>query len=306
MSGLSSMQAMILAAGLGTRLRPYSALRPKPIFPVLNQPLILHTIDQLRKAGFRSIVINAFHLRQQIVDLVGAETDILVQEEEILLGTGGGLKLARKHFTSAPILVVNGDICHSIDLKQVIEQHIRNRFASPVSLVLHDYECFNSVTIDSSEKVLSFDKGRILKKGQTKMAFTGIHVIDPLVFDNIPPGVFYNIIDCYNELMRSGVAINGIVKKGHFWTDMGTPEDYLAMHRHLLTVSLPDNLPVSPSDSPFLIHESANIGLDVKLNDWVCIGAGAQIGDNADLAGVVVWDGAEVPKGAVLRDTIVP
>ena len=110
------MQAMILAAGFGTRLLPYTELRPKPLFPLLNKPLLLLTIERLQRAGFDHIVVNCHHLRDQIVDLLQDLRGVVVQQEDIILGTGGGLRLALNVFRNEPVLVTNGDIYHSVDL----------------------------------------------------------------------------------------------------------------------------------------------------------------------------------------------
>ncbi|MDT8335388.1 MAG: sugar phosphate nucleotidyltransferase, partial [Desulfurivibrionaceae bacterium] len=87
------MKAMILAAGLGTRLRPYSLFRPKPLFPVLGRPLVFHLLDQLRRSGFRQFVVNANYLSAQFVKVLGGERNVDLQIEEDIIGTGGGLRM---------------------------------------------------------------------------------------------------------------------------------------------------------------------------------------------------------------------
>ncbi len=96
------MQAMILAAGLGTRLLPHTSIRPKPLFPVLNSPLLLLTIARLKNFGFDHIIVNCHHLREQIVEAVELIEDVMVIEEEIILGTGGGLRGAVTTSRSTP------------------------------------------------------------------------------------------------------------------------------------------------------------------------------------------------------------
>ena len=88
------MKAMVLAAGLGTRLHPYSLQRPKPLFPVLDTPLLAHTLTQLRRSGAEGILVNAHHLREQIKAMLQGQGDVLVQMEDLEMGTGGGLRLA--------------------------------------------------------------------------------------------------------------------------------------------------------------------------------------------------------------------
>ena len=89
------MKAMILAAGLGTRLLPYTLKRPKPLFPILNKPLLHLTIDRLKQAGATEIIVNSHHLRPQIKRALQGEEQIILQEEDTILGTGGGLRMGQ-------------------------------------------------------------------------------------------------------------------------------------------------------------------------------------------------------------------
>jgi mannose-1-phosphate guanylyltransferase len=131
------MKAMILAAGFGTRLLPYTLKRPKPLFPILNKELLHLTISRLRQVGADGIVVNAHHLRLQIKKALHDEADIILQEEEQVLGTGGGLRLALPHLGKDPVLVVNGDIYHSIDYREVYSSHCNAR--ADVSLSRKEY-----------------------------------------------------------------------------------------------------------------------------------------------------------------------
>jgi mannose-1-phosphate guanylyltransferase len=288
------MHAMILAAGLGTRLRPHSLLRPKPLFPVLGRPLLQRHLDKLRAAGFGPLVVNAHHLREQIVSLLAAENDIIVQEEQEILGTGGGVRLAAPHFGREPVLVTNGDIDHDLDLGWICRQHGDSGAAA--TLVLHDCPRFNGVEVAPDGRILGFGNPSP-RAGNRLLAFTGIQVLDPAILELIPPGVCASIIDCYRRVIRQGGTVQALVAKDHFWTDMGTPADYLALHAALLKGG--------SRSSPFFVEEGAVLGAGVRLEDWAAIGAGARIGAGASLTRVVVWDGAEVSPGSHHADTII-
>jgi len=301
------MQAMILAAGLGTRLKPYSLLRPKPLFPVLNRPLLARIVEQLRLAGCETMVVNTHHLGEQISALLASAPDIILQPEATILGTGGGLCQARRHFTTDAVLVVNGDIYHTIDLAWVVAEHRRLAAISPqwspVSLVLHDCQRFNGVAVDEELRVLGFaGYSDPLPATARRLAFTGIHVIDPAILQRIPALSFYNIIDCYRELIRENIPIGAILAEGHLWSDIGTPADYLGLHEELLRGGLS---PADSNDPAILIHAEARLGQGVGLHHWACVGANAEVGAGAELTRVVVWDGARVEPGARLKDTIV-
>lgn len=297
---MSSIKAMILAAGLGTRLRPYSLLRPKPLFPILDKPLLQLIIEQLRQVGVGPIVVNAYHLREQISVFLKNEKDILIQEEEEILGTGGGLRLALPHFEEAPILVTNGDIFHTIDLAWVYEQH--NVLEASVTMVLHDYPRFNNVTVSEDNHILGFDGAEKNEQGNKLLAFTGIHVIDPAVLKNIPEDGFYDILDCYRAIIKNNGTVRALVVKDHYWTDMGTPDDYLNLHNDLLMRKVAS---YAPKQYPVFFGTEVDVGDNVCFEDWVCLGSRCHVGAGAKLARVVVWDGAQVAVGSQYSDTIV-
>jgi mannose-1-phosphate guanylyltransferase len=229
------MHAMILAAGLGTRLRPYTDHCPKPLFPVLGKPLVSHLLGQLRSSGCKSITINAHYLVEQFSDLLAREADVRLQVEEDILGTGGGLRKALPSFGREPLLVVNGDIVHSLDLAEIYDLHLAS--GAPVSMVVHDRTRFNNLQITPAGLVsgLRVDKGRLSPDSADRLlAFAGIHVIDPLVLRDLPEQGFYDIIDLYKKMVGAGIEINAIEVTGHFWADIGTPADYLELHGRLL------------------------------------------------------------------------
>ena len=297
---------MILAAGLGTRLLPYTLKRPKPLFPVLNNPLLKLTISRITQAGATDIVVNTHHLRQQIKEALQGEANIILQEEEKILGTGGGLRMALPHFGQEPVLVANGDIYHSIDYAEVYRSHLEAK--ADVTLVLHDYPRFNDVTVDEKLRIKGFDRSVDKTGGQEKiLAFTGIHVINPEVLQAIPQDATYCIIDCYKELLQQGGLIRAHLATNHFWTDMGTPADYLKLHADLLGQKVPlyKEFAEAASDAPFVGANNTSISKDVKLLDWVCIGKGAIIEAGVTLQRTVVWDGALVPAGSFIKDSIV-
>jgi mannose-1-phosphate guanylyltransferase len=288
------MKAMILAAGLGTRLRPFSLLRPKPLFPVLDKPLILHTIRQLHEYGITEIAVNCHHLKQQVFSLLRELPGIYLQQEEKILGTGGGLRKARDFFGSDPVLIINGDIFHTINIASVITSHLESGAAA--TLVLHDLPRFNSVTVGKDDNILGFGKGQHTGK---LLAFTGIHVLDPALLAVIPEDTFANIIDCYRYWIDKGTRIAGLEMKNHYWTDMGTPQDYLGLHAYLLSK---EN---SGTANNFYLGKDVSIADDVILDDWVSIGSRCSIGRGVSLKRVVVWDGVRVKDGARFSDAIV-
>lgn len=282
------MKAMILAAGFGTRLQPYSLSRPKPLFPVLNTPLLLQIIQRLQDAGFDDIAVNSHHLAPQIqVALVGI-TGVRVFHEDVVLGTGGALKNIEAWCDGESLLVTNGDIFHDFDFAKIWQYHTGS--TNLATLVCHDYPRFNKVSLGDGMAIKGFTP---CGDARCIVAFTGIHVVEPEVLAIVVSG-FSSIIDCYQQWILRGESISAMLLTGGTWIDMGTPADYLQLHRFLL----------AKEASPFLVHPSVVLE-DVGLQDWVAVGAHAKIGAGCILERVVVWDGAEVASGAHLKDVIV-
>lgn len=296
------MQAMILAAGFGTRLLPYTQTLPKPLFPVLNKPLLLAVIERLQNLGFEKIIVNCHHLKEKIVTLIQDIPGIIIQQEDQILGTGGGLRRAVQHLDQGPVLVTNGDIYHSIDLLKLYKTHLEND--APVTMAMHDCPRFNSVLVEN-DRVMCFGAA-----GQANaLAFTGIHVIERDVLLQIEDGVKSCIIDRYKKLLRDGKAIKSFRVDGSFWTDISTPADYLALHGMLLQGHAPIwpellNGRCDRSKPEFSIDSSAEVSDTAMFEDWVSVGA-AKVGDGCRLSRVVVWDNGIVADGSSLEDTIV-
>ncbi|MCK5071207.1 MAG: NTP transferase domain-containing protein, partial [Desulfocapsa sp.] len=276
------MQAMILAAGFGTRLLPFTKLRPKPLFPLLNEPLLLLIVRRLQNAGFDHIIVNCHFLREQIVKALGGISGVIVQEEKIVLGTGGGLRMALSHMRDEPLLVSNGDIYHTVNFKELYKSHESSD--AMVTMAMHNYPRFNKVTVRDGF-VTGFDG----QDGEQQMAFTGLHVLEPDLLQAIPVAQKYSIIDRYREILQEGKKIQVHDVDGCSWTDMGTVDDYLALHGSLLKEEIPlwKEFSTTPEDSLVIDKHVDREGVSFK--EWGCIG-NAQLGKGSTIERCVVWD----------------
>ncbi len=291
------MQAMILAAGFGTRLLPHTLVRPKPLFPILNQPLLFLTIKRLRRFGFDHIIVNCHHLRQQVIDALDGMKGVIIQEEETILGTGGGLRKALGNMRDEPLLVSNGDIYHTVNLRRFYQHHVAHE--NLVTLALRNDPRFNTVLVKN---------GRIINFGNRdemrKLAFSGLHVIEPAVLQDIKCDQYSCIIDRYRQMLQDCRPIDCYRVDDCFWTDMGTINDYLALHQGLLTDTIPCWQEIGPVRKPYYIAKRAKLPAHFELKDWVCIGE-ASIENGTRLERVVVWDKVSIASGQRLGDMIV-
>ena len=301
------MQAMLLAAGFGTRLRPYTLIRPKPLFPVCTRPLIYILLDMLREAGCRRTVVNCHYLADQVQAALQGMDDVFLQYESEILGTGGSLRRALDRLDDRPVLVMNGDIFHTVDLEAVYRYHCLS--GNRVTLVLHDYPRFNRVQI-RGDRVVGFGENSRVSDPRM-LAFTGIHVLEPEVIKRIPGSGFFHIIELYQELAVTGEGIGCLRVDGCYWRDIGTPEDYLQLHRELLGGSpVPQVEGVAGDLCPriadgWCLGREVRLGPGVRLEKWGSLGDHVLVGAGARLSGCVVWDGAEVEPGAACWNLII-
>ena len=301
------MQAMVLAAGFGVRLLPFTKIRPKPLFPVANRPLLLRTLDGLKKSGCSSLLVNAHHLADQIRIAVNSyDPSIHVQHESTPLGTGGGLRKALPRLRDAPLLVVNGDIFHTIDLTRVYQHHLEH--GGLATLVLHRHRRFASVQLGADARIVAFHRGSEASSSDELLAFTGIQVINPEILSLVPENTFFDSITLYEQVIRQGGLVHGLEMQGHYWRDMGTAQDYLALHQDLLCGSPALRgaaLQGDPCPTPFCVADNVQWRRSM-FSHWVAVGKHVVIGENTRLTRVVVWDGAVIEGNSVYRDCILP
>lgn len=285
------MKAMILAAGFGTRLRPLTDFKPKALVPVLNKPIIGHTIDYLKTYGFTDIVVNTHHHYKQIYEYLDEgkpfNVDVKVLVESEILGTGGGIQNSKEFWENDPFVVINSDILTNIRLDHAYGFHKKSGCIA--TLVLHDYDQFNQISIDGDGNITDFGP----TNNTDKFAFACIHIIQPELISYIPDSGPSDIIDCYRELINSGNHVNAYISKNHYWRDIGNIDSYTLSNKEMLgekSFDLGSNLKMDPT---------------VSLREWAVIGNNAILGENVTIERSIIWDNVKVKEGITIKDSIV-
>jgi NDP-sugar pyrophosphorylase family protein len=291
------MKAMILAAGFGTRLLPATMYVPKPCFPILNRPIIARIIDNVVKAGVSEIVINLHHLSDRVKEAVEADkpdgVTVHYSFERDILGTAGGIKKVEEILGDGPFILHNGDIFSAVDLKDAVRFHKES--ASKATMILKEGDHPAFIGLDADRKITRFPYGALSSSTDysVKTYFTGIHILEPVVFDYIPAEKFYCInSDVYPKLIADGHPAYGYVTDA-VWHDIGTPNDYLSVNRELL---LGDD---------FLAGPGTRIGEGCVIGPNTVIGDGCVIGDNCSIQDSVLFDGVTVGDSALIRGSII-
>jgi NDP-sugar pyrophosphorylase family protein len=236
------MKAMILAAGLGTRLRPLTDNRPKALVEVAGRTLLEITLSRLKSFGIRDVIINAHHFAQMMVDYLKANSDfgmhIEISREEVLLDTGGGLQKAAPFFLKnsssleEPFVLHNVDVISTIDLPRMAQFHVENR--ALVTLGVQDRETSRPLLFDEQFQLCGRGSGRDAKADLvrpaprvTPLAFSGIHVISTRLFALMTEQGAFSIIAAYLRLAAQGEKILAFRADEYRWRDLGRLDDLM-------------------------------------------------------------------------------
>lgn len=237
------MKAMILAAGLGTRLRPLTDNRPKALVEVGGRTLLEITLARLSSFGIREVIVNVHHFADRIVDYLKANANFgmrieISREDDVLLDTGGGLKKAAHFFlrnspsADEPFILHNVDVISTIDLRRMAEFHATNRALA--TLAVQDRKTSRYLLFDEQLQLCGRKAGRdgqpelVRQSREPKaLAFSGIHVISPRVFSLMTEEGVFSIISPYLRLAAKGEKILAFRADEYQWRDLGRLDDVM-------------------------------------------------------------------------------
>ncbi|MBC7360056.1 MAG: NDP-sugar synthase [Desulfacinum sp.] len=303
------MKAMILAAGYGERLRPLTHVRPKPLCPVVNVPLLDYWIRRLAQEGVTEIVINAHHLADRLeAHLARGPWPVRVHllRERKILGTGGGLRNALSILGDAPFLAINGDIACDVPLKDLLRYHRDS--GAPATLLLCRSRNFDSVRVNAAgDRVEEFFKAprpplHPVRPAQDRLwTFTGVHVIDPRILERLPQGVPFHIIDVYEELIKKKTPPAAWCLSHLWWREIGSVDAYWDLNGECAANPKPFLPGNPPGPGPVFIHPGARVDPGATFQGMVVVGAGCHIGKGAILQDVILWDHVRVASGVFLK-----
>jgi NDP-sugar pyrophosphorylase family protein len=313
------MQAVILAGGKGTRLRPLTLHTPKPVVPLAGTPFLTYQLELLKRAKVHDVVLSLSYQPQKIADVFGDGSHhgmrIGYVVEPQPLGTAGAYKNARERIETRTI-VFNGDILTDIDLVEVIDLH-KERGAA-VTIVLTPVEnprAYGLVETEEDGRVRRFLEKPKGDEITTNTINAGIYVIEPDVLSHIPADeVFSFEYDLFPSLLAEGLPVYGFVST-RYWIDIGTPRRYLRANLDLLAGKLPD-APFDARTRGERVDEKAVIDELSWVDPSATVKAGAQIvnsvveancvvEEKASLENCVVRRSTRVGQSAVLREAVV-
>jgi NDP-sugar pyrophosphorylase family protein len=234
------MKAMILAAGLGTRLRPLTDNQPKALVEVAGRTMLEITLSRLRAFDVREVIINVHHFADMILEYLKANNNfgmrIEVSREEVLLDTGGGLKKAAHFFLEdgfeTPFILHNVDVISAVDLRRMVQFHRDNQALATLAVQHRDTSRY--LLFDEHLQLCGRQSGHAQKSELVRsshkvqpLAFTGIHVISPRLFGMMIEEGIFSIITSYLRLAVGGETILAFRADDYYWRDLGRPDDLI-------------------------------------------------------------------------------
>ncbi|HBU69724.1 MAG TPA: nucleotidyltransferase, partial [Elusimicrobia bacterium] len=322
-------QAVIMAGGFGTRLRPLSCNIPKPMVPMANRPMLAHIIDLLKKHGFNDMTMMLYFQPEVITNYFGDGDNFGVKlryhKPESDLGTAGSVKYAQKHLTNT-FVVISGDVLTDLDLTKAIEYHKKKKAIATMILTRVANPLQYGVVITEPDGKIE----RFLEKPSWGEVFsdtinTGIYILEPEVLDYIPPDKDFDFSkDLYPLLLKEGKGLYGYIAEG-YWKDVGNLDEYRVAHYDILDGKISVNTTgrkIKFKDNEITVGEGTALEDDVDIYGDVIIGSncviekGAKIGHSvigsgvriragAQVVGSVLWDNVDLGREARLKETVI-
>jgi len=301
-------KAFILGAGLGTRLRPLTNVRPKPLVPLFHKPMLMYAMDRALALGIQDIAVNTHHLADvweeffptagsnNLTGLNGVEArssiykeaNITFFNEPTLLETGGGIKNIEPWIDDNDVLIYNGDIYCSIPLEPLINQHTNSNYDA--TLVLRSDGPAKHIATNGTKITDIHNK---LGKAEGTHQFTGIYAIKASILEKLKSNEKVSIIETFLELASEGKLGSVVIDEGE-WFDLGTREMYLEAHNTESMIPMTAQ-ELSPSAE---ISDTANI-----INSWVS--GEVKIGEGATIKNSIIWDKVNIGAGATLENCVI-
>ena len=294
-------QAFVLAAGLGTRLRPLTEELPKPLVPIFQKPLITFALDHLIAIGIEKIFINTHRLPERFAEAFPKnryrEISINFVHEPVLLETGGGIKNIEAELGAEPFITYSGDLLTDIRLQPLIDEHFAR--GNDVTLALRKTQFAPSIAF-REHRVVDISK-RYGVSGE--FDFANIAVWNPTIFARIPAKEKISFIPILCDWIGAGGKIGGVVLEEGKWFNLGSRGEYFEVHRVILKGWRPRHVKGTDWSAP--IHPSAIVDPSAELRGCSVLGKDCRVGAGAVLEDAILWPGAQIASRSELQDCIV-
>ena len=298
------IRTIMMAGGKGTRLRPLTLVRPKPMIPLVNKPIIEYTVNKLKKSGFNDIIMTLNYMSTNIKNYFkdGSEfgIDIRYSVEKWPLGTGGSVKKAEKYIDDT-FMVVSGDVLTDVNFKDVVKYHKeKGAIATMVLTEVEDPTHFGIAVMDKNHKITEYLEKPSPEEAFSNVANTGIYIFEPEIFDFFDgkdKEVDFSK-DIFPEVIKQDAGIYGYVFNG-YWNDIGRPETYLAATYDILDQKMEQNFYKTKMAESIGKIGNIWVGENVFIDEKARIEGPVVIGNNC-----TIEEGCKISRGSVIGDNV--
>ncbi len=295
-------QALILAGGEGTRLRPLTINIPKPIVPIGNKPLILRQIETLKAAFITDITLSLNYHPSKIERVLGDGADFGVNLRYVVepspMGTAGAYKFAGRHLDQTTV-VLNGDILTDVDLLEVLAHHREHQSTATIVLTpVKNPTEYGLVEVGENDRIVNFlEKPELAEIGHLNTINAGIYVLDPKVSGFIPDAEKYSFeYQLFPDLLLRKEKFNAFVAADNYWLDVGTHERYLQANRDWISGRIKHGTFEPQNHLRFV---------NAEIRDNSCIAGGCSIGPGARILNSVLGENVRIDSGAVIENSVI-
>ena len=305
------MKAVVMAGGEGTRLRPLTSSRPKPLVPILNKPCMQHTIELLKRYGITDIVVTLYYLADEIEGYFGDGSELGVNliytVEDTPLGTAGSVKKAEEYLKDDTFIIVSGDALTDLDVEKALAFHREKQ--SVATLVLQHVDNpleFGVVITDDNGRIRRFLEKPSWGEVFSDTVNTGMYILEPSIFEYMQPDKSYDWSqDIFPQILAEEKPMFGYVL-GEYWTDVGSLQQYRQAQYEMLGGMTKLPIEGRREGGDIWIGAGTEIDPNVRLIGPLCIGKNCRIKADAHIGpDTVVGDNCLIEEGAILQKAIV-
>lgn len=306
-------KAMIMAAGVGSRLEPLTLSIPKPLIPVANKPVMDILFEKLKMINVTDVICNTYYLAEQIIERyqnnnLGINFNYI--KEDNLSGTAGGLKKCQSFFNAGEhFLVLSGDGLSDADLEKGIETHLKSNAIATIGIkkIPHEYVShFGVVVTDDNGYIKEFQEKPSIEEAKSNYINTGIYIFNYEIFNYIPENTFYDFAKNVFPKLLAGKNINTF-EISEYWTDIGTIEQYKKSVKELFDghCNFEHSSISINSNGRYLIGDTI-IPEGTKFIGDSTIGNNCKIGKNVTIIDSIIWDNVIIEDNITIKNSVIP
>lgn len=309
-----NIKAMIMSAGVGSRLEPLTLSIPKPLVPIANRPVMDILFEKLSKIGVTGVICNTYYLADKIIERYSNNNfgiNFNYIKEDTLSGTAGGVKKCQSFFDKdSSFLVLSADGLSDVDLKKAIEHHKNTGAVATIGIkkiAMEDVPHFGVVVTDNNGYITEFQEKPSVEEAKSNYINTGIYIFDYKIFDYIPENTFYDFAKNVFPKLVERNEINTF-EVSEYWSDIGTINQYIQSNEDVFLgkCNFPhDKIVELQNGTSYIADESCIIPQNVTFKGKSVIGKNTKIGRNAIIENSIIWDNVVISDDVHIENCVI-